>query len=463
MTTGKFYKSGGNLYTNYPETGEGAYQLIDDFYGASFSSYGGFAKSAGAATYPTSRFGTYPGVGNAYFNAVMGKEITLAMYTSDNIYTALGTRAYQREGVRISPKLASYGTMGDYSLGDTDNKDVFLGVGATTVKDGEYAKSVALPVDEFREPSKDLTFAFDYGLHLQALERHEDDTIQYKAYVESMATNFSDIIDKTLLRPITLPQPTYGGVETSMNGIARCIAAKSEITSEGEDTKEPGSDVSGNTAYTKYAGNQTTITCGMIAPFGGTKGDFARVRSGKDKRDNYDGNVIDLKESTLQIGDMKKLYRDCSINWKDSANPNNKVFAMSNIAQDKLGALMLANNVLMDTQYVQRDFNGVKLIPGRDVGLLVNTFQNIPIMQDGNFNFDFSSGRVSNTQYGDIMLLDLDHIWISMLTPVELFNNNNPLVTQKLVEKNLMIMRAETRIDSFIQHGRIKNIVDDTA
>ena len=454
MTTGKFYKSGGNLYTNYPETGEGAYQLIDDFYGASFSSYGGFAKSAGAATYPTSRFGTYPGVGNAYFNAVMGKEITLAMYTSDNIYTALGTRAYQREGVRISEKLASYGTEADYEVG-SKRGNVFLGVGATTVKDGEYASSVRLPVDEFREPSKDLTFAFDYGLHLQALERHEDDTVQYKAYVESMATNFSDMIDKTLLRPISLPQPTKDGVETSMNGIARCIASKQEITDD--SAAEPASEI------TTYAGEQSTITSGMIAPFGGTKGDFARVRTGKGKRDNFDGNIIDLKKSTLQIGDMKKLYRDCSVNWKDSANPNNKVFAMSNIAQDKLGALMLANNVLMDTQYVQRDFNGVKLIPGRDVGLLVNTFQNIPIMQDGNFNFDFSSGRVSNTQYGDIMLLDLDHIWISMLTPVELFNNDNPLVTQKLVGKNLMIMRAETRIDSFIQHGRIKNIVDDTA
>lgn len=453
MTTGKFYKSGGNLYTNYPETGEGAYQLIDDFYGASFSSYGGFAKSAGAATYPASRFDTYPGVGDAYFNAVMGKEITLAMYTSDNTYTALGTRAYQREGVRISPKLASYGTAADYDVGSKSNK-VFLGVGATTVKDGKYADSVALPVDEFRQPSKDLTFAFDYGLHLQALERHEDDTIQYKAYVESMATNFSDMIDKTLLRPITLPQPTINGIETSMNGIARCIAAKQEISG----SNEPVTEVS-SVDYKE----STTITPGMVAPFGGTKGDFKDVRKDGSVRDNFDGNVIDLKESTLQIGDMKKLYRDCSINWKDSANPNNKVFAMSNIAQDKLGALMLANNVLMDTQYVQRDFNGVKLIPGRDVGLLVNTFQNIPIMQDGNFNFDFSSGRVSNTQYGDIMLLDLDHIWISMLTPVELFNNNNPLVTQGLVEKNLMVMRAETRIDSFIQHGRIKNIVDDTA
>ncbi len=460
MTTGKFYKSGGKLYTNYPETGEAAYQLIDDFYGSTFSAYGGFAKSAGAATYAHG-FGRdgYPTAGSdAYFNAVMGKEITLAMFTTDNIYTALGARPYQREGVRISDKLPSYGTAADYNITTTgkDASTVFLGAGAITTQDGNLPPSVRLPVDEFRQPAKDITFAFDYGLHLQALERHEDDTIQYKAYVESMSTAFSDLIDKTLLRPLNCPQPVVDGIETSLNGIARCIAsgteAEVESTSSADEPKATDGEV-----------DAKNITSGMVSPYGGYSGDFFRKRSGASthKLNNFDGNVVDVGNKSLDLLDMRKLYRVCSINWKDSANPNNKVFAMSNIAQDKLGAIMVTNNILLDTQYVQRDFNGVKLIPGRDVGLLVNTFQNIPIIQDGNFNFDFSASRVSDTKFGEIMLLDLDHIWMSMLTPVELFNNNNPLVTNKLIEKNLMVMRAETRIDSFIQHGRIKNISDN--
>jgi hypothetical protein len=32
-----------------------------------------------------------------------------------------------------------------------------------------------------------------------------------------------------------------------------------------------------------------------------------------------------------------------------------------------------------------------------------------------------------------------------------------------LQEFNVMSMRAETRIDSFIQHGKIVNLADDTA
>jgi hypothetical protein len=134
---------------------------------------------------------------------------------------------------------------------------------------------------------------------------------------------------------------------------------------------------------------------------------------------------------------------------------------MSNIGVDKLGALMMANNIYLDSVYVERNFNGVKTLPGRDVGMLLAGFQNIPIIQDGNINFDFGTKRVSSTKFGDVQLLDLNHLWISMLTPIELFNINNPAITRQLQERNVMSMRAELRIDSFIQHGRIKGIADD--
>lgn len=448
--------------TTYAETGDEMFNLIDDFYGATFSMY----KSAGAPTYMSRD--NYPSQGFGYFNALMGKDMTAIMFSCDNLYTALGARPYQHEGVRLIPELATYGTAADFGMNDgvLADDDTFLGIGATTLQDGKVPGSVRMPVDEVRQPYKELPFAFDYGLGLMALEHKEDDTIQYKAYVEKMAVNYSDLVDKTLLRPINCPQPRMTsdqtwryretgqlvGAETSLNSITRCICSGSEIT-----------DPNGEPSSFKP---QTDISPGMVSPYGGQDGDFYRKRGQYatgtgHTENNYDGHVIDLQGGVLSIADMKKLYRDVSVNWADQANPNNKVFAMSNIMQDKLGALMLANNVLLDTQYVERSFNGVKSIPGRDIGLLVNTFQNIPIIQDGNFNFDFATKRVSSTKAGDIMLLDLDHIWISMLTPIEMYNVNNPAITGYFQEKNLMSMRAETRIDSFIQHGRIKNIADE--
>ena len=51
---------------------------------------------------------------------------------------------------------------------------------------------------------------------------------------------------------------------------------------------------------------------------------------------------------------------------------------------------------------------------------------------------------------------------MSVLTPVEMFTDNNPARTRMLRERNVMSMRAETRIDSFIQHGRLVNLADDS-
>ena len=427
MSSGKFVKMGTKMGTTYPEKGDAMWDMIEDFYQASY----GFAKSAGAATYGD----------NGYFNAIMGKEITAAMFASDNVFTAIGAKPYNHEGVRIALELATYGLGPD---------GTFLGAGAETIQDGNVAESVQMPVNEYRQPYKDLTFAFDYGLGLQALE-NKDDTIAYRDYIDKMSANWSDLIDKTLLRPVYVPQPRVGGIETSLNSISRCISSNAEgaaiIAATG--SKYDNYDIPAGVTWSNIGS--------YICPYGGLNGDFVE-RAVQDHSSNLDGQFVNLNGGTLALEDLKKLWRRCSVNWKDSAAPNNKVWIMSNIAQDKLSSLMMANNVYLESVYVQRDFNGVKTIPGRDAGILLRSYNNIPILQDGNVNFDFSTKKVSDSVYGDITLLDLDHIWMSMLTPVQMYNVDNPAITRMLRERNLLHMRCETRIDSFIQSGKITNI-----
>lgn len=458
-TSGSFIKTGSKMSTTYDPSAKGLFSLIDDFYAQQLS----IAKSAGAVGY---------GMGSpnneGYFNAIMGKEITAGIFSSDNVFTALGARAYDHEGVRIQYEQASYGMASEMNHGGenlldwkpkdengNDIPDYFAGIGAGTNQDGLIPDSVYLPVDDFREPYKEVPFSYDYGLGLQALE-NKDDTIAYKTYVDRMSTNYSDLIDKTILRPLENALPVsaknsypqqynlYG--ETSLQGISRCIASGNEI----------------NKTY-----NGVTISEAHVSPYGGTNGDFKAYRGLNNiggtahVENNIDGNVIDANGAVLDIGMMRKAYRVASVNWDDSANPNGKMWAMSNVAQDKLGALMQANNILLNTVYAKRDFNGVSTTPGRDAGILLNSFNNIPIIQDGNLNFDYTKKKVSAVKMGDIYLLDLKHIWMSMLTPVEMFSINNPAITRSLKEKNVMNSRMEVRIDKFIGQCRIVGLADD--
>lgn len=430
MSSGQFINQNGKLGTTYPEQPFAMEDLIEDFYGAAV---GKFMKSAGHAGYGDGN--------NGYFNPIYGKYITCAMYMNDNIFTAIGARPYTTEGVRIATEAATYGlaSASDATLLGMTEGD-FIGLGATTLPDGNIPASVAMPLNEYREPSKELPLSFDYGMYLAAVE-NKDDVISKKDYLDKISRNYTDLADKTLLRPIQVKQPVLDGIETSLNGLDRIISGHPEI---------------GRTIGT------ATLTAEDVSPYGGRTaghGDFYTMRSTGES--NLDSNIIDAAGAALKMEHMRDLYRACQVNWADSGNPNNKVFFMSNVAQDLLGAMMEANQRLLNTVYVQRDFGGVKTIPGRDAGLILKSYNNIPIIQSGNANFDYTTKKVSKTRLGNIFLADLDHIWMSMLTPIELFTADNPAVTRTLKELNVLHMRMETRIDSFIQHGKIVGLADD--
>lgn len=430
-TKGIFINQGGKLGTTYPEAGMVMSEFINDFYGGR-----GFAKSAGAAVYTTEDK-------NGYFNAIFGKYITAGMFMNDNVFTAVGARPYTTEGVRIALEAASYGTATAAEaaqLGCVEGD--FIGISATTARDGRIGESVKMPVTEFREPVQDITMAFNYGLYLAAVES-KDDAIARQPYLDKMAKNYTDLIDKTLCKPMGSLQPMVDGQETSITGISRIISGYQEI---GRNTANGA------------------VTAEDVSPYGGhtaDRGDFYAIRSAGES--NLDSQYVDAKGATLSLNHLDRLYRSCMVNWADAGNPNNKVWFMSNIAQDVLSGIAAANQRYLDTVFVQRDFSGVKTIPGRDGGLTISSYKNIPIIQSGNLNFEYAKKKVSTTRMSDIYLVDLDHIWMSVLTPVQLYTADNVAVTRVLQEINVLHSRMDTRVDSFIQHGKIVNLADDTA
>lgn len=421
IMTGQYMRAGNKIYSNFPETPEGMYEMNDTFYDTAYQMFNSFGKSAGAATYGD----------NGFFNAIMGKEITAGMFTGQTTFAALGARPYNHEGVRIAYEQPDYGL---------DETGAFVGIGAYTLQDGVIPDSVMLPVDEFREPYKEVPYSWDYGLGLMALE-NKDDVSSYKDYASKMAASYADLIDRTILRPLSIKQPVIKDgmkdVESSLQGISRCIASYKEI---------------GKTE------NGVGITADMVSPYGGEKSDFYDYRSSGET--NFDGNVIDAEGNAFSLDYLDALWRDCANGWDDYASPNHKMYLMNQMMEVKASAMMRAQQRLIDSVYVQRDFSGVHTVPGRPGGVMLNAWHNVPIVVDPNIAFDYTRKRPTNRKPGEIMLLDLKHIWMSTLTPVEVWNVNNPAITRKLREVNVMHCRMETRIDKFIGHGRVIGLAD---
>lgn len=397
-------KLGGELVSTYDPTASNMKYLINDYYNDLYRTY----KAEGLTRYGTA----------GVFNAIMGKEITAGMFKSNNMFTAIGARPYDHEGVRIMYDLAQKGN-----------------IGATTIQDGDIPDSVMAPIKQVRQPYKDLPFPFDYGLGLKVLEQY-DDTAEYESYVKMMTANYADGLDTDLLRQTQKGQPTLGGIETTLNSISRVIGASTEVDAE-------------------YEG--VTITADMVSPWGGVSSDIYEYRSA-DQLNNFDGYVVDADGGVLTLADINTMYANSMPYWDDQGNPNNKLFGMSMVALEKIGALMEAQNIWRESVFVQRDFNGVKTAPGREGGgILLNSYRNIPIFMDGNYNYDPETTRLG-TGMGEIHLLDLDYIWMSMLTPVEFRSTDDFAVTRQLREKMVMHSRMELRANKFLGHAKMVNV-----
>ena len=450
MTTGQFYKSGDKLFTTYDATPEGCSQLINDFYDGGYTMFygGAFARSAGAPGYgdPNS-FGM--------FNPKFGLDITAAMFSSKAISAALGKRAYDHEGMRLAPEFATYGQGKDFyykgsRIFDSSLDETFMGLGAGTNQDGLIQDSVQLPVDEIRVPYKELPLSYNYGLGLKALEG-KDDTSAYKQYIDMISTNYSDLMDKTLMRPLTVAQPTLNNRETSLNGLARIFSSSQEF---GES----------------YGG--TSVTANMILPWGTTWDDTGSFSSSglagrriaadaaakPDHRSNYDAQVVDLKGGIPSLGNFDLLYTQCMQNW--GGETDNKFWIMSPLLWNKLNMLCKANNIYIDSVYTSLSMGGIKTVEGRDVGMLLKSYNNIPIVMSGNASFDYTSKTISSVKYGDGFLIDGNHAWLCVTSPVEVWSIENPAIMRDLKEHHVMNMRAEVRADKFITSGRMTNIAD---
>lgn len=416
----KFYRAGSQYGTNYAATPDAMLDLMEDFYNGGWQMFtSGLRRSDGAAIYGD----------NGYFNEIFGADITAGMMSCKNICGSIGSRPYNHVGVRIAYAQADIGK-------DADGN--FKGIGYQTAQDGRIGESKAIPILEVAEPYKEVPFPWDYGLGLMAVEG-KDDVSSHKQYAKMIATSYANAIDLAILRPLSIKQPTVTKdlkeVETSLQGINRMISGFEEI-----GKKNRGVDV----------------TADMVSPYGGAKSDLYDFRSAK--KSPFDGQLVDADNATLDLDHLDQLWTKCMVGWDEMANPENKIWAVSHIAEHKVSAQFRARNLYLDSVAVQRSFNGTKTVPGRPGGVLINAYHNIPFIMDPNIAFDYATETPSTSVMGDIGLYDLDHMWMSMLTPVSVYTTDNVAITRELLEKSVIHARMETRIDKFIGSGRIVNL-----
>ena len=474
---GNFINMSGQKMTLYNETAADAERLIDDYYAGGWMAYAdtSFRRSAGTAGYQTQQ--------QHMFDPIFGKELQIGIMTSDSVTAAIGSRAYNMEGMRLIMSKNTYHQRKDFTRFGQEifdptkvtSPNQYLGIGAATVQDGKLTDGSQIQPDQIRVPYKEVPMRWNIGLGLQALESRGDDTGSHEQYMQAMSDFYADEIDKALLRPITslqprsswfLPQFNIGGldVETSITPIRRIIASGLEV----------------GKVYKDAEGNNVTINMGMVTPWDGIRLDGLGTSSRRFKgatttitntntdptgivRGNYDSQIVDANGRALSLDMIYTLHTQCVQNRKGMKSNSKSFFIMSPMMWNKLNLLSLANRVYQTVpqMYGNVGVGGLETVTGTDAGLQFNSFLNQAILVSPNMAYDYEAEAPSNATFGDLIDLEGEYMWMSLLTPMDMWSFKNPTVTLDLEEKFALHMREELRANKFNGSGALVNVLNE--
>lgn len=382
------------------ENGRPIYTSVDALFKGFYAN--AMKKSAGAMGYSTT----------GAVNPIYGQFISAVVFACDSAYTAHPVKQWDKTGVRVQTSHATKGGLGTNRGGPLP-----------TPKKPDLAMVL--------EPYKEIPFTFEYDVGLMNLE-NKDDTIRWQDFIEIQGRTYSDSLDFDMLRPTEEATPTFKGEEIQIEKLSRIIGSYAEI---------------GQSYDTLKTGTPKTITASEVTPYGGTTSSLYAYRSaGPSVFDAY----VDNAPTTLDLSDLDKAWSGCAPYWANTASPQNKAWIGSFEAQRRIGGLLSASNRYMESVFTTRDINGVKTVPGRDVGFVTKAYNDIPYISEGNLNVNQASQIIpTEPANGDIYLEDYDHVYFQDLMPVDFRTTDRWEIYDQLTNKAVFMMEGELRSDSW--------------
>jgi hypothetical protein len=124
-----------------------------------------------------------------------------------------------------------------------------------------------------------------------------------------------------------------------------------------------------------------------------------------------------------------------------------------------LSDLLQAQERFMDRKEIVPTVNGVRGVKGSEVGFRVSTYYDIPLIPVA----AMPSTGVNSSCIADMLFLDTDHLWLSVMKPTQYFedgiSNGNPFGVGTLGNKALYRTIGEVGCSYFKGQGKITNLL----
>ena len=164
-------------------------------------------------------------------------------------------------------------------------------------------------------------------------------------------------------------------------------------------------------------------------------------------RDRGNARVLTLS----LLNDMIRRIR------QNGGNP--KVMLTGYDTVQAIADLLQSQERFMDRKEIVPTHNGVRGVKGQEVGFRVATYYDIPIIPTK--DMPSTTANTSNV-LSDILFLDTDHLWLSVMKPTQYFEDGitsgNPFGVGKLGNQGMYRTMGETGCSFFKAQGKITNI-----
>jgi hypothetical protein len=400
------------------------------------------------------------GINANLYNKIYGQKVWSMLNRECNALSVIAKRPYSSSGWRILKKrpaggagnflditAASNTALADSLYGaDALRADRIGGVpeNASLDSNTDGLISIAPEYDTLFTSPKIIAHQFAFSELAMEMAQIDDGIGDIRAQLrEDMGKHHAEVQNQMLVMPLENYSPTTA--YATANAIDRAYTSLYKIVSSSAEIDELADNAGGNLVGTA-TDQQIDTLYGKLRSDSGNEYLDSEISFG-------DGYLsAEARQLTLTvINDMVRRLR--------VAGGSPKVILTGYDTLQTLSDLLQAQERFMDRKEIVPTVNGVRGVKGAEVGFRVSTYYDIPLIPVAAMP---STGN-NSSQISDMLFLDTDHLWLSVMKPTQYFedgiSNGNPFGVGSLGNKALYRTMAETGCSYFKGQGKITNLL----
>ena len=398
------------------------------------------------------------GINANLYNLLYGQKVWSMLNRECNALSVIAKRPYTSSGWRILKKRAgggdgnflsiqANGALADSLYGaDSLRADRIGGVpeNASLDSQSDGLMSIAPEYGVLNTSPKVVAHQFEFSELSMEMAMIDDGIGDIRAQLrEDMGKHHAEVQNQMLVMPLEFydadtgvhASVTVDVIERNYTSLLKVVSSTAELTEMADSAVNLITSATTDEASHLYGENRDSASfLDAVVKFG----------------DGYQS----AEARTLTLSVINEALREIRV-----AGGSPKVILTGYDTLQTLSDLLQAQERFMDGKEIVPTVNGVRGVKGQEVGFRVSTYYDIPLIPVA----AMSSTGLNTSLISDMLILDTDHLWLSVMKPTQYFedgiSNGNPFGVGKLGNKALYRTIAEVGCSYFKGQGKITNLL----